>query len=254
MHGEPITIPTKDGSVVGCFSSRAAGAPLSLLCRGLTGDLTRSSAIDELAAELANAGWSSVRFDFRGRGQSSQSARFPTVSSMVEDLGAVLDWIKEETGSDPDAVLARGFGSRLALECLESKPHIPLVMWAPILWLQTSLELRGRFHEMRRRTKLVIDGTEIKRAFLDSLCDPDDGLLRSWIAPGRPHVIIHPQEDKVVPLKLARELWKIMQGAGAKVAFVKVPGPHPHPDKNVRGQIQAVLDSLLSQHSKGEPE
>lgn len=247
-------IAVKNGSVATVSQIVGDGRPLALICRGLTGDLTRQSSIDALAAEQAKVGWSSVRFDFRGRGEASQSAGLPTVTSMLEDLGAVLNWVKDKTGQEPNAIIARGFGSRLALECLESNPHIPIVMWAPIVWLQTSLELRGRLHEFRRYAKLVIDGTEIQSNFLTSLRDPDDAMIRSWIAPDRRHVIIHPQEDKVVPLELARELWKIMQGAGAKVAFVEVPGAHPHPDKNVSGQIQAVLGSLLSQHSKGDPE
>lgn len=238
---EPFEIPLEQGQTLCGLIRRAPEiSRWALLCRGLTGNLSRRSSLDELADALERRGWSSFRFDYRGRGTSLGNSGLPTVESMVKDVSRSLSSLWQQIGRLPDVVIVRGFGARLALEALVPHPDVPLVLWAPILWLQTSLELRGRMHELRRNGCLIIDGTELGANFLESLQDPTDDQVRSWIVPQRRHVIIQTQEDQVVPVRFGKELHELIESASGRVDFVTVPGTHPHPGVNVRTQIRTI--------------
>ncbi|MGC5329159.1 alpha/beta hydrolase [Micromonospora sp. DT62] len=65
---------------------------LVLICHGLTGDMFGPGGIQrDLAATLVADGAAVVRLETRGAGDASRSADHPVMSSMVEDIGAVLD-------------------------------------------------------------------------------------------------------------------------------------------------------------------
>lgn len=244
MTSDEIEIDTGFGPISGIRRSVEGSKLLAVICRGLTGELTRKSSLDELADALGQKGWSSICFDYRGRGNSSKAPNLPTLDSMMEDVTGVLSYIENKFGQKPDAVIARGFGSRLALACLKEDPTTPLIMWAPILWLQTSLEIRYRMHEFRRNGVMVFDDTTIGRDFLDSLRDPTNAELRSWIVGQRPHAIVHGIEDQVVPIRLVEEARDLIKWSGGNVELYTLSGQHPHPGADVKMQIDKVTEIL----------
>jgi len=244
---EIVEIPAvQEGALDGRLRCVAGSRGDVLICRGLTGDFSMSGSLDELADALAGCGWSSLRFDYRGRGRSRGSAKTPTVNTMCEDVQSVYDYATERFGRPPSAVIARGFAARLVLEVLRGRPEAPFLLWAPIVWLRTSLEMRGRLHELRRRGRLIVDGSEIPSGFVDALEDPTDLDLRAWIVPQRRHVIIQPEGDAVSPPGLARELQQLITSSGGCAELVLVPGAHPHPKMSVRPQICAIVSRLQS--------
>jgi 3-oxoadipate enol-lactonase len=228
----------------------------ALICSGLTGSLSRRSSLDELADTLNLRGWSSLRFDYRNSLKPYLGQSLRTIKSMLEDISCALSALSRKVGGQPDAVIARGLGARLTLEALRPYPDVPLIMWAPILWLRTALELRGRLHEMHRQEHLSVDGTEIGDDFIKSLEDPSDADLRSWIMPTRRHVIVHGEEDQVVPVRLAIEAKNLIENALGKVELYMLPGRHPHPGQDVRVQLRKIgniLMSIGSPNPTGEP-
>jgi len=237
-----IEIETAAGTVKGILRSVEKNKRLALLCRGLTGDLNRRLSVDDLADALAEKGWSSIRFDYRGRGNSYKAPNLPTVSSMMEDVTCVLSHIKQTFCKEPDAVIAIAIGCRLALECLKEYPTIPLIMWAPIIWFQTSAEIRYRMHEYRRTGVMEFDRTRIGDVFLESARDPTYDEVSSWVFKERHHFIAHGIEDEVVPMRLLTEGRDLIQQAGGDVKLFVVSGEHPHPKANVQTQIQKVVE------------
>lgn len=181
-------------------------------------------------------------FDYRGRGNSSKAPNLPTVESMLQDVTRSLSHIEEKFGKKPDVVIGQAIGCRLALECLKDHPEIPLVMWAPIIWFQTSAEIRYRMHELRRTGVMAFDGAAIGGEFVQSATDPSDHDIQSWICPARVHTIVHGAEDQVVAMRLLIEMRDLIEGADARVELFLAPGPHPHPGADVQAQISKIVE------------
>ena len=221
-----------------------------LLCRGLTGNKAKRSSLDELVDTLSCDGWSSLRFNYRKSLFADKLKKLRTVKSMTKDLSIAFTALFEKVGRQPDVVVARSFGARLAIEALTPYPDVPLVMWAPILWLRTSLELRGRLHEMRRKGKLTIDGSDVGPKFIKSVKDPTDKEFCSWIVPQRRYILIQGADDKVSPFFLVREAKDLIESTGSKVEVHMVSGEHPHPESDVRQQISKIKEALSSTEKK----
>lgn len=211
-----IEIQTQSGKIEGKLLSVEGSKLLALMCRGLTGDLTRRLSVDDLADALAAKGWSSIRFDYRGRGNSAQADDLPTVGSMMQDITSVVAYAERSLAKKPDVVIGQALGCRLALECLSDDPTIPLIMWAPIIWFQTSAEIRYRMHEYRREGFMAFDGATIGQDFLRSAIDPNDAEFRRWIHRDRRHIIVHGAEDRVVPMRLVVEMRGLIEEAGGR--------------------------------------
>lgn len=218
------------------------GQRWALICRGLTGSLSMKSSLDELAEALGRHGWSSLRFDYRYSLNPSTGRALRTLNSMREDVTQALSRISVRTGHGPDVVIGRGFGARLALEALRGHPNVPLIMWTPIIWLRTSLEIRWRLHEIRRCGFTEFDKAKVGAQFVTSLKDPIDKQIKSWIVPTRRHVIVCAKDDRVVPARLIEETMGVITSTGATVEVISVPGDHPHPGEDVSQQIAKIVD------------
>jgi hypothetical protein len=247
----PVEIPVNNNRTIrGSIRREANRNRWILICGGLTGNLQRASPLDDLAEVLHRSGWSSLRFDYGNSLAPRANQELRTMETMLEDVSACVNFMSRDQsiGKPPDIVVARGFGCRVALEALPNHSNIPLVMWAPILWLATSLEMRGRLHELRRSGRLEFDSTEIGIEFVRSLSDPTDEQIKSWIKPERQHVIVQGEDDEVAPLRFALEAKKLILEAGGQVHLKTVLGSHPHPATDVEVQlktIKKVLDQYI---------
>ncbi|MCC7519894.1 MAG: hypothetical protein IT578_12015 [Verrucomicrobiae bacterium] len=213
----------------------------ALVCPGLTGSLTKKSSLDDLAGVLREQGYSSLRLDYRRSLHTSDARTVRTMKSMLEGVKTGISLVSSKAKRQPNVIIGRGLGARLTLEALRGLPDVPLVMWTPIMWLRTSLEIRYRLHEIRREGFTVFDNTKVGARFVEALRDPTDAEIKSWIAPKRRHVIVYAEEDKVVPFRLVKEVGELIKAAGGKVEMVAAPGEHPHPDKEVSPQIARIV-------------
>jgi hypothetical protein len=242
---EAVDISLPDGeNLNGLIRFSESNERWVLVCRGLTGNLTSRSSLDELTDQLGDRQWTSFRFDYTGT-LITEAYRNPrTRESMIRDVTLAISSLVERLQSNPTAVVARGYGSSLALQTLTDYPDIPIVMWSPILWLRTSLELRGRLHQLRRGGRLEFDKTVIGEDFVKAINDPSDDEVRKWINPDRRHIIVHGETDEVTPLWLVQEAKALIESAGGRVLLVTVQGGHPHPGEDVKIQIEKIVEVL----------
>ena len=119
----------------------AQGWPSVLLLHGFTGSRTephRNFVL--LSRRLAGLGVASLRFDFRGSGESQGDFSEMTVAGEVADALAAAEYLRRQPGIDPERVTLLGFsmGGLVAAQALrELRPH-RLALWAPALpelWL-----------------------------------------------------------------------------------------------------------------------
>jgi pimeloyl-ACP methyl ester carboxylesterase len=99
-----------------------------VMCHGIEMDRDEWNGFySQVAEELAEKGFSSIRFDFRGHGESEMDGLDFSVSGMVMDLEAVL---KE---GDELHVLAASFGAIPAILCAEEHDLESLTLLCPLI-------------------------------------------------------------------------------------------------------------------------
>lgn len=126
----------------------ASGWPSVVVLHGFTGNRGGDHRLLPLLSRfLAARGVASLRFDFRGSGESEGDFAEMTVAREVEDVEAASRYVRGLPLLDPERVMLLGFsmgGLVAALAAERVRPH-RLALWAPALpelWLPF---LRGGF-------------------------------------------------------------------------------------------------------------
>jgi pimeloyl-ACP methyl ester carboxylesterase len=92
--------------------------PLVVMLHSFPGDSkSYGDVFKDIAALAAKAGLHSLRFDFRGCGQSDKNAHFFCLRTAHEDVMAVLHWA-EKSGYAKFIFVAEGLGAAIALTAL----------------------------------------------------------------------------------------------------------------------------------------
>jgi len=82
---------------------------------------------------LAEAGITSLRFDFRGCGDSGGESSEFGISDWISDVGRALDFIQSNYGAEEFALIGLSFGGGIASTVAERDFRIRyIVLWAPV--------------------------------------------------------------------------------------------------------------------------
>lgn len=87
------------------------------------------------AREMALSGYASLRFDYKGHGDSEGKFEDSSVKSRLSDIESAIIWLKNEMPDILDICLCGlRFGATLALLAAENNPDIQkVVLWEPIV-------------------------------------------------------------------------------------------------------------------------
>lgn len=109
------------------------GAPWFILAHGFTGHrIGPGYLFARFSNALAAAGFSSLRFDFAGSGESDGTFPEMTIKSMQSDLLSAVKYIKQQFSPKKIILLGHSLGGMIAsLCCTEAKPD-GLVLLAPV--------------------------------------------------------------------------------------------------------------------------
>jgi alpha-beta hydrolase superfamily lysophospholipase len=101
------------------WAEQAAGSAVVIVCHGFTGEKIGSNQRNlHLANALASAGFSVIRFDFAGSGESEGSfAVDTTVSGWKTDLQSVISWVQAQPAlaASPVYLLGHSLGGCIVL-------------------------------------------------------------------------------------------------------------------------------------------
>ena len=156
----------------------------------------------DLAQNLAEAGICSVRFDFRGCGQSTGRYRDMTIKRQVAELSAVRRFVDTELKPDSLGLVGESYGATIGIRGLEAGYQTVALLW-PCIWL-----LDGAFESYvtpdkmlaaERDAYIIEDDEEIGIGFLRELTEVRDvgESLREFGS--APTLFIHGDADTEVP-------------------------------------------------------
>ena len=135
--------------------TKTKGAPWFILAHGFTGHrIGPGYLFVRLSRELANAGLSSLRFDFSGAGESDGTFPDMTVATMRSDLISAVKYIKRRFAPKKIVLLGHSLGGMVASLCCAGVKTDGLVLLAPVA------DPSGL---IKRRETVLAAGTQQKR-------------------------------------------------------------------------------------------
>ncbi|MBO4208158.1 alpha/beta hydrolase [Micromonospora echinofusca] len=155
----------------------------------------------DLAERLASTGVASVRFDFRGCGESSGSYRDMTIDRQVEELRAVRGFVDGRYHPTAWALVGESFGATIGLRGFDQAYRAVVLLW-PAIWLLDgafeSYVTADNLSAAQRDGYVELDGEQIGVDFLRELQDVQDvsAPLRGLRIPT---LFIHGEADQEVP-------------------------------------------------------
>ena len=187
-----------------------------------------------MARRFAIAGYSSLRIDYPGNGDSTGSPPpYSLENPFVEHAIAATGWLSQHEGSNV-VLLGSCFGGRLALAALESLASVAgIILIAPPVWDYTDPDPAAH----RRR---LSDADRIRKAsagFLDPVASALDRCI--------PLLMIYGTDDKWYPdFALARlgKLGELLQTAGCATPIQLIDGWGLHGSPSIAGE-EALIAS-----------
>lgn len=138
MTSEPLFFRESEVPLFGCYHA-PPGLPIRsaavLLCAPHGHEYTRAHrALRFLADRLAAAGFPTLRFDYRGCGDSALDSSDGTLDHWVEDIAAATETCRERSGLERVCAIGLRLGASLALQAQASRKLFDsLVLWDPIV-------------------------------------------------------------------------------------------------------------------------
>lgn len=217
--------------------------PAVLLCHGFTGQKVEAHRIFVKTAEaLAAQGYLALRFDFRGSGDSEGAFEEMTFEGEVSDAVRAVDYLLAEEPVDPEriGVVGLSMGGAVAA-CLSGRDERikATVLWAAVADFEV-LGAPDRWNDspwMPEFESWDIGGLLVSRRFIQALADT---VPREEIKRARgPVLILHGDQDLVVPLEHAHHYRRALDGAGIPHELVVVDGAD-HTFNSYRWERQVI--------------
>ena len=156
--------------------TRAKGAPWFIFCHGFTGQrLGPGYFFVRLARDLAAAGFSSLRFDFSGCGESEGLFRDMTIDTMNSDLLSAVRLVRRSYAPSRIILIGHSLGGMVAgLCCGKAKPD-GLVLLSPVADPQGLIRRRAAIMEAGTNARGFYENGphEMALGFLDGLRKAD---------------------------------------------------------------------------------
>lgn len=216
-----IKITAADGHVVPNKVVLQGSDSLVVMSHGITTGKDEDGLYTEFAEEILSPAFDSIRFDFRGHGESTIPSHQATVTGEILDLMAVMKWARE-SGHRNIFHLATSFGASvtlLAQSHFSFNDLSALVFWNPVIsyrntFIQAKVEWASEFFDHETEDELAYrTGTNITET--DFIIGPQMTLELLLLAPEQakwpsslPLLIVHGDADSAVPFSDAEEYAK----------------------------------------------
>jgi len=205
MTIEPFVINLDGDTIEGQVArpERDALATVLMLHGGPGGDKNGPNDLFvELETSLTDLGFATVRFSFRGSGESTLTSAYATVSAGVEDVETVSQYIRTQKDLPKLALLAESMGVTMGLQAdgLNAYPAVVL-LWPALNLFDTDLSPFLQPDSVERARKdgaLSQSGLVLGKRFLEEALVLDVGRYLTGI--NCPVYLAHGDADNEVPM------------------------------------------------------
>ena len=224
---ERFTLPVAQRTICGVLHlPDRQKPPFIIACHGLYSSKD-SDKFTEIADRFTRGGLGVVRFDFGGCGESSGDIADTTASGRLRELEAVAGFARSHPDlGDSFGILGSSFGGFLALFYAARHPVRALSVWA------TPLRLSDIYHTIPEE-----DLQRLNKAFFT---DAADYRLPELLATLHTVQIIHGEQDEVVPVRHAEEMFALTAGPKS----LEIIAGADHAIRNTGDRAQAIRSSL----------
>jgi len=252
---KPVTFENCDQQLVGILHipeglATEEKAPAIAMFHGFTGHKSEAHRLFvKVARKLCEAGFVVLRFDFRGSGDSEGDFEDMTVPGEVSDAKASISFLEEQPWVDKEkiGVIGLSLGGRVAAILTSEDNRIKFaVLYSPALG-----PLKNKFASLLDDEALkrlesgeavrVSEGWYLKKPFFDTL---DSSVPFSVMGKIKvPVLIIHSDNDQVVPVEVSKKGYEIIKGLNEKNKLYIIKGAD-HTFSN-REHTSEVIDKTL---------
>lgn len=208
MSEQPVTFLSGGQQVVGMFHlpENASRCPAIVMFHGFTGSKHETRRLFvQVARALARSGIASLRFDFRGSGDSAGEFHEMSVSSLCADARASLAWVAARSEVDPAriGILGMSLGGMVAsLLSHEYETIKTAVLWCPVTNPKRLIEMRSTPLGQKQLDETGITdlgGWAVGRRFIEEMVavEPFAALRRAKF----PLLFVHGDADETVPIE-----------------------------------------------------
>jgi dipeptidyl aminopeptidase/acylaminoacyl peptidase len=201
MPERPITFQVDGLTLHGNLATSREKSPCIILCHGLEGHKD-SEKWRMLSQRLIDAGFATLRFNFRGCGEnearSDGNFEESTISARVRDLKAAMDFLKSSY-VDYDRIGAVGSSLGGAVVISAEDPRLQI-----LILLATPASMKANNSDSSREVVELASGRRLDGRFFEDASKYDMPIILA--RQSRPTLIIHGSNDDVVPVKHALQL------------------------------------------------
>ena len=246
-------IKTIDGHDIVYEESKTNSKKIVLLCHGITSSKDEGGFFIELSEELEKKGFNTIRFDFRGHGESKIASEDATIAGMLIDLNTILNYLYEKY--DDIYIVAASFGASILL-LLSQKVSFSKVRKAALLnpvtnyettFTSTNLPWGKSFfpqeglNSVFKKKKIIIDN-EKKFKF-----NPEMALEFYYYQPYNidwdpsiPMSIFHGTKDQIVPIEDSKKF--VQKQLSKSVELIELS----RSSHGLEEEIDKVFDKLIN--------
>lgn len=240
MKETPVTFKSKGKNLFGVLHGGREGAPAIIILHGFMGTKSTPILLTRIARFLASKGYSVLRFDFRGSGDSEGDYAKQNISTEVEDLDSAIKLVKRKTKTSQIGVIGYSRGAMVALIGASKNKSIKVVVavGCPIstreLWNKNLLKMIFVKDYVYNLWGFKLTKELLENDFKWNLADIAKRVKQ-------PLLLIHGSRDSTVPLRHSKLLFEV---ANHPKKFVLVDGSnHFFPqEKHFNTLFNSVLD------------
>jgi len=129
-----LQLKLKKEQIVGMIHYGKENFPIAIICHGWAAHRFFQNFF-YMQREMSKKGINVIRFDFKGTGESQGKWEDQTITSMLEDLDAIINFAKEKFKNDKICLVGHSQGAYVAfLKAARDKRIKCLVSWMGRMW------------------------------------------------------------------------------------------------------------------------
>lgn len=223
---KPVTFNAEGQQILGVLHlpQSASPCPAVLFFHGFTGSKHETHRLFVITArKLARRGIASLRFDFRGAGDSAGDFNQMSLSSMLQDARSALDFLQGQQQIEPRLIGLLGYslGGLVAQLFLPEARNVRCcVLWAPVCDPRAAVARKasgGQTAKLVLHGVVDLDGWPVGRRLVVEMqtARPLKKVIRSTA----PILLLHGDQDESVPLSDSQSCLRALQTAGREASL-----------------------------------